>query len=215
MKKPTITIGIPAFNEEQNIEALLLGIVDQKFSRGVLKEIVVYSDASTDKTDTKVAAMMKKSSVIKLVKGKSRKGKYYRMNQLFAACKTDILIIMDADIAMVGKTVIEVLVKKLLSDPKALAVSAKNIFVRPKGFIPRVLYRHFTLWDNILLNLLGSDSPGQFSGTMTAFRGSYARGLTIPQAVQNPHLFLYLAAHSKKGFRYCPDAKVQIGRAHV
>jgi glycosyltransferase involved in cell wall biosynthesis len=209
MKKTTITVSLPAFNVEQNIEELLLAILNQKLSKFELKEIIVYSDASTDKTDEKVKAMTKVSSKIKLVTGKTRKGKYYRMNELFAMCKTDILIIMDADVAMVGNSFINKLANGLVSDKNALAVSARNIFVRPEGFVARILHRHYTIWDNILLSLLSSDSPSQFSGTATAFRGVYARQLSIPTSVQNPHLYLYLAARSKNGFRYCMDAQIR------
>lgn len=208
MKKATITIGIPAFNEEQNIKMLLRAIQKQKLFNFILQDLIVYSDASTDKTNELVEALHTASSQIKLLKGKTRKGKYYRMNELFALCKSDILIIMDADIAMVGKNFLETLAKCLMNDQKALAVSARNIFVRPKGFMARIIYRHFMIWDSILLSLLTHNSSGQFSGTATAFNGSYVKKLKIPANVQNPHLYLYLAARSKNGFRYCKEAQI-------
>lgn len=208
MKKITLTIGIPAFNEEQNIKTLLSSIKEQQLSSHfTIKEVIVYSDASTDTTDAIVKSMHKATSWIRLLKSKRRMGKYYRMNELFAMNKSDILIIMDADIAMVGKRFLEVLAMSLVKDQKALVVSAKNIFIRPKGFIANILYRHFTIWDIILPNLL-NESSLQFLGTVTAFRGSYARNLRIPANVQNPHLYLYLAAISQKGFRYCKEAQI-------
>lgn len=46
---PTVSVIIPAFNEEKNIERLLVSIKKQKYKR---IEIVVVDDASTDNTST-------------------------------------------------------------------------------------------------------------------------------------------------------------------
>lgn len=206
--KVTLTIGIPAFNEEQNIKTLLEAIMLQKRDTFILKKVLVYSDASTDKTNQLVEECGKKYSEIKLIKGKKQEGKYSRMNELFALSNTDILIILDADIALGGNNFLEYLVTYLIADPGALSVSARNVLVRPQKFEARMLYTYFTLWDNYLVNTLIDDIPNHFTGTATAFKGSYARTLRIPPKVNNPHHFLYLAAKSKNGFRYCTQAVV-------
>jgi len=208
MKKKTVTIAIPALNEEQNIEGFLRSILAQKLQTVKIEKLLIYSDASTDKTHEIVTHLERQFPVIKLIKGKTRKGKYARMNDMFASCMTDVLIVMDADIAMVGDSFIETLAKSLLSDPKALTVSAHNIFVRPKGFVAKVLHAHFTMWDSILLGIPHFEAASQFSGTATAFRGSYVRTLHIPATVTNPHLFLYLDPKSKNGFRFCTKAQI-------
>lgn len=206
--KVTLTIGIPAFNEEQNIQTLLETIMRQKQDTFNLEKILVYSDASSDKTNQLVEEYEKKYSQIELIKGKEQKGKYSRMNELFALSKTDILIILDADIALGGNKFIEYLVTYLISDSGALSVSARNVLLRPQRFEARMLYTYFTLWDNFLLNAITGDIPNHFTGTATAFKGSYASTLRIPPNVNNPHHFLYLAAKSKNGFRYCAQAVV-------
>lgn len=49
MKKLSVSVGIPAYNEEQNIASLIFGILKQKVNNITLKEIIVISDGSTDK----------------------------------------------------------------------------------------------------------------------------------------------------------------------
>ena len=51
MINPTLSIGIVAFNEEANIAHLLKTILDQKIESVLMMEIIVVSDASSDKTD--------------------------------------------------------------------------------------------------------------------------------------------------------------------
>src|SRR5882757_1314182 len=102
MKKITLTIGIPAFNEEKNIENFLLSLFKQKLQKVKLDKILVYSDCSSDKTNEIVKKLSKKYPIIMLIEGKSRKGKYFRVNQMFALNKSDVLILLDADIALVG-----------------------------------------------------------------------------------------------------------------
>jgi len=47
----TVSIGIPAYNEEANIGKLLSSLIKQKEAGFIIKEIIVVSDQSTDKTD--------------------------------------------------------------------------------------------------------------------------------------------------------------------
>ena len=49
-KKPTLSIGIPAFNEEANIYFLLKDLLSQKMDQFNLERIIVNSDGSTDDT---------------------------------------------------------------------------------------------------------------------------------------------------------------------
>ena len=208
VKKTTITIGIPAYNEQQNIKELLLSLFNQKLGENILKEIIVYSDVSTDRTHEIVEKLGKKYPFIKLIKGRTRKGKYALMNEMFVDCKTDVLIVMDADIAMVGDKFIQTLAMKLCEDKNAQMVSARNIFIRQNGFMANLIYTYFSMWDSLLLTMPGVDAGMQFSGTVTAFRGSYARSLRIPNNVHNKHMFLYLAAKKVSGFRFCLQAEV-------
>src|ERR1700722_18969896 len=114
MKKITLTIGVPAFNEELNIEVFLRSLFDQELQTIDLREVIVYSDASSDKTDTIIHKLSKTFPLITLIRGKSRKGKYFRVNELFKKNTSDVLIILDADIALARKDFLETMVTTLV-----------------------------------------------------------------------------------------------------
>jgi len=84
-KKLTVTIGIPAFNEEANIGFLLKDVLMQKTNSFKLTNILVSSDGSTDKTKFIVEAF--KDKRIKLLANIERKGQSYRQNQIMNISK--------------------------------------------------------------------------------------------------------------------------------
>ena len=51
MNKITLSIGIPAYNEQANIRNLLDSIFMQKRDRFEISEVIVLSDASSDQTN--------------------------------------------------------------------------------------------------------------------------------------------------------------------
>src|SRR3989344_276122 len=95
MKKLTITIGIPAYNEEQNIQNLLKSVIAQKQNRLVVKEIIVVSDNSTDRTNELVKKI--KDRRVKLIKNKKRLGQSYSQNLIFSKANTDVVVLFEAD----------------------------------------------------------------------------------------------------------------------
>jgi glycosyltransferase involved in cell wall biosynthesis len=98
MKKlPTLTVGIPAFNEEQNIANLLSHLIKQNLAGFHLEKIIVISDGSSDKSVEKAKTVI--DDRIQIIDGSMRCGKAQRLNQLFEMTNTDILITIDADVA--------------------------------------------------------------------------------------------------------------------
>ena len=71
-KKPTVTIGIPAYNEEANIKNLLDSILSQIQNNFIIDEIIVVSDGSSDKTADIVRSL--NNSLINLIEDKERLG---------------------------------------------------------------------------------------------------------------------------------------------
>ncbi len=206
--KITITVGIPAYNEEQNIEGFLQSLFAQKLHTVVLKEVLVYSDASVDKTNEIVLKLAKIYPKIKLIQGKSNKGKYRRVNELFHRNKSDAIVILDADIALEKNDFLETLVHIFAVDKKALMVSANVKLVQPEGFIAKIIHASFTFGDLIRLSVPGYDVALNFHGAATAYRNSFAKTIHIPEAATDPHLYIYLCAKKDHGFRYCMQANI-------
>jgi glycosyltransferase involved in cell wall biosynthesis len=206
MKKTTLTIGVPAFNEELNIETFLRSLFDQTLENIDLKEVLVYSDASSDKTDTIIQKLSKTFPMIRLIRGKSRKGKYFRVNELFKINTSDVLIILDADIALARKNFFETMVTTLISDKKAVMLAGHVELIRPSGFVAKIIHTSFVLGDFMRLSVPGYDIAENFHGAATAYKKDFLKNIHIPTNLSDPHLYIYLSAKKINGFRYSEEA---------
>src|SRR5205085_420129 len=93
--KTTVTIGIPAFNEEANIRRLLKTLFEQHETNFIIEKILVASDNSSDKTNEIVRSFSDERMV--LLKNKKRRGQIFSQNKIFAKSSSDIVILLEAD----------------------------------------------------------------------------------------------------------------------
>lgn len=136
MKKISITIGIPAFNEETNIKSLFLDLLKQKTDNFFIKKIILSSDGSTDKT----VSIIKKinDERIKIIDNKNRLGQGERQNQIIKLTDTDILVLLNADIRITDNKFISKLIDPILKNNADLT-SSKLTPVKPRSFFEKVL----------------------------------------------------------------------------
>jgi glycosyltransferase involved in cell wall biosynthesis len=209
MNKPTVTVAVPAYNEEANIGSILESLLLQKQKKVILKDIWVYTDGSKDRTPQIAEGKAKSSKLIKVVKGKTQKGKFYRLNQIFRANKSDALIVLDADIGLVGKYFVENFALALLKDKKAQLVSAHEVPLLPKDFVGRVIASSYVMWDYIRLSVPKGDHVQNLYARATAYRKEFAKGLYIPDEATEERLYLYLMAKKADGYRLTYDAVIK------
>lgn len=137
MKKITVTIGIPAFNEQANISFLLNDLLGQEQTTFRLEKIIVYSDASTDQTV--VEASRVKDSRIDIIEGKDRQGVGAGTNILMAASASDIFILLNADIVIIDKQFIQKLITPIIND-RADLVSGNLQPLPAENFFENILF---------------------------------------------------------------------------
>lgn len=99
----SLSILIPARNEEKNIKNALVSIIsDPQAPR--IEEILVCDDQSTDSTGTIIAELMRCDSRIRLIRGTPLRpgwvGKPHALSQLADAARGDFLLFMDADVEL-------------------------------------------------------------------------------------------------------------------
>jgi len=135
---PSVTIGIPAYNEEQNILNFLECLQKQKVKAFRLEKIFVNSDGSTDTTDAKVKTFAKQFPKVYLLSDHKRKGKNIRLQELYKKNKSDILILFDADCLLGDAFVLEKLVSAF-NDPDVVFASADKVPVTPENFIEKLI----------------------------------------------------------------------------
>jgi cellulose synthase/poly-beta-1,6-N-acetylglucosamine synthase-like glycosyltransferase len=91
-----VTIVISAYNEEQNIEAKIRNVLAADYPRPLL-DILVVSDASTDRTDDITRAF--EGEGVRLVVQETRRGKTAGLNRAIGLARREIVIFTDANAA--------------------------------------------------------------------------------------------------------------------
>ena len=114
--QPTVTIMIPAHNEEKVITKKLENILKLDYPKDKL-EILVVSDNSTDRTNQLVQDFIKANPnyKIRLLEVKERKGKTHALNQGQKTVRSEILVMTDAN-SMMKKNAIKELVAAFASE---------------------------------------------------------------------------------------------------
>jgi biofilm PGA synthesis N-glycosyltransferase PgaC len=94
----TVSIGIPSYNEESNIEAILESVICSNLNSIDLSEIII-SDDSTDDTPNIVSQFMKNNSKkIIFLHNTKRRGAANAWNDIIQNASGQIIVLYDADV---------------------------------------------------------------------------------------------------------------------
>lgn len=136
IRKLTVTIGIPAYNEEANIGLLLRDLFGQKQTTFTLQRIIVSSDGSSDATLQVVRKVG--AGRVTLIAGSTRRGVAVRQNQIIRRTTSDILVLLNADIRITDPAFVEKLISPVVNG-KADLVSSTLVEAPPRTFLESVL----------------------------------------------------------------------------
>lgn len=150
-KQPTVSIGIPAYNEGENIKALLLTLLSQQSPNFELLEITVASDNSSDNTVTEVKSIG--DSRIKVIEGTDRKGKMARFNELADAFGGDLFLQFDADVKIEDPLLISKLVSAYSQDPTLGLICGDHAPLKPNTYVERLAHFGAVTWANAVTML--------------------------------------------------------------
>ncbi|OGC92300.1 hypothetical protein A2899_03705 [Candidatus Amesbacteria bacterium RIFCSPLOWO2_01_FULL_49_25] len=190
-QKFTISIGIPALNEEANIGYLLQDLLKQKVGNSLLlKEITVYSDTSTDQTENIVKRFHKNHSFIKLIVGKARVGKGGGMNSIISTTSSDVLIILDADIQVRDKFFIERIAASIVSG-KADLTSVLQKELPPRTFLEKIVFAGMKIKNDIYWSYNQGQNLYTCHGHARAFSKRLYQNLRFPE-IPGEDAFSYL-----------------------
>lgn len=193
MKKPTISIGIPAYNEEMNINILIDSLLAQKQTNFILKEIIIISDASTDKTNSLINSI--KNPLIKLIKNKKRIGQQLSQNIILDIYKGDILVLIEADSLPYNKYSIAYCIQPLINKRNNLGlVRGLTIVAQPKTFFETILFYGSDLKKKIFLRWKSGSNIYLCGGhAIRAFSRVFTSQLRWPKNVpEDAYAYLYL-----------------------
>lgn len=197
MKKLTVTVGIPAYNEEENIGLLLDSLLKQTQKTIDIKKIIVISDGSIDKTVSVVKRYDKK---VKCIAGRKRLGQPSRLNQLFSLCKTDVLVYLDADTICKNNFTIENLVSKFKLNKTVGLVAGKRWPLPARTFIESAVNNYIFARNSIekYYNLGKTSLP--IHGFL-AFSKIFLKKFKIPKGIINNDVYSYFWC-IKSNFKY-------------
>lgn len=177
-KKISITIGIPTYNEEQNIKFLIESLQKQKLQRVVIKEIIVVSDGSTDST-VSILRSIKDSRLI-IVDRKKRVGLNQTQNQIIARATADILVMLNADILPKDRLFLEKLIKPLLEDENVGIVGANTVSLPSRNILERVLANSHELKQFMYARISNGNNVYMCHGRARAFSKAFYTKITWP-----------------------------------
>lgn len=151
IKKITITIGIPAYNEEENISILLDKILAQKGNNFLIEKIIIVSDSSRDNTNKIVSAY--KNKMINLIINPKRKGQVYAQNLIFKLAKSDLVVLFEADTYPENKYYLSKLIKPLFKNKEVGLVQGYMKPLKTETIVGKALAVQFKIFSkNSLVN---------------------------------------------------------------
>jgi cellulose synthase/poly-beta-1,6-N-acetylglucosamine synthase-like glycosyltransferase len=172
--EPTVSVLIPAHNEDQVIDKLLQQMTQLTYPKSKL-EVIMIDDASTDKTGIIADEYSKCTSFIKVLHRDKKiggKGKAAALNDGIKISKGEILLVFDADYLPQGQ-----IVEKLVSafrDPKVGAVQGRPVVLNePENLLTRMIALERI--SGFRVDEQARDDLGlipQFGGTVGGFRRS-------------------------------------------
>lgn len=121
---PTITFGVPTYNEEKHIAATLKAIANLNYPKSKFN-IIAINDGSTDRSLDRMQktkrGLSAKGVRLKIIDFKENRGKRAGMAEIIRQAKGEILIFIDSDTIVAQNTARELI--KFFSDKKTAAVA--------------------------------------------------------------------------------------------
>lgn len=206
-KKLTVSVGIPAYNEEANIWHLLDSLLCQKLRQNIkLQEIIVISDGSMDKTVELVRSI--KDRRIKIFEHSKRSGLYKTQNEIVNLARSDILVILDADVLPHSNRFLEAIIDPIVKDHQVGLVGAETTSAHPRGFIEQIFADSHELKKDIYKKINRGQNLYLCHGRARAFSRNFFSQIRWPKDCPED-AFSYLLC-IQKGFKFIftPKAKV-------
>lgn len=197
MKLKTLTIGIPAFNEEANIRFILKDLLAQKTEGFRLEAIIVNSDGSTDNTVMK--ALKLKSKKITVLDNKKRTGRVFRQNQIIKMSESDALVLIDADTQIKDINFLKKITSPVFAN-KADLTSARVQELPQKTLLGKSLETSMKLKKQIFESINNGNNLYTCHGRARAFSKELYKSIKFKDSI-NEDAFSYLYAVTK-GFKY-------------
>lgn len=211
MKSPTLSIGIPAYNEERNIAALLHSIIKQRQENYELEKIYVICDGCTDNTAQVVKDLSKKYPFIKLHNHKKRKGKADALNRIYELNESDYLLTIDADLIMLNKKCIDNMILEITKNKLLNLVGPRHIALKPKTLMGKFAYVSYRSFEDAFLKINKGNNFYTMMGAGLMTR-ELSNSFRFPKETISDQSYLYAMATrgNKNAFKLVLESEVML-----
>jgi glycosyltransferase involved in cell wall biosynthesis len=205
MQKQSVTIGIPAFNEENNIKDLIFSLISYDKSARLIKTIIVSSDGSIDSTVSEAKKVSDKR--IKVIDNKDRIGIQRGLNQVIKKADTQFLIILDADIKIKDPMFVEKIIEPLQKNQSDM--TSNPIVPLPSvNLLTRILSLSMSLKEILFRQINNGDNIYSCHGPVRAYSSRLYKDLTFKTGAGND-MYSYLDCKNRKfRFKYVTNTEV-------
>lgn len=214
----TVTVGIPAYNEERHIRLLLQSIARQQERGFIIERIIVVCDGCTDRTADVVRKFAVQESRVELCDDGRRLGKVGRLNEIYRMNRSELLITIDGDVWPATNREFERLVAVWERSPQAAVVGGhiEPFPIGPRaGFVARSLHANYLMWNAIVNNVNGGDHIHNLQGPASLLRGDFAASVRYPEHITCDEGFLYAMAKKNGGFRFAHNTRFLTATLHT
>lgn len=210
MKKSTLSIGIPAHNEELNISNLLQSIIKQKRISYVMNDIYVVCDGCTDNTSLIVKKFSQKYKYIKLIEDKRRVGKSERLNTIYKLNKSDFVLTLDADIVLDTDMEIELMLEEMKNDKNVNVVGGRYIPIKQTSLMGCFSNISYLSFEDAFMKLNSGNNYYALMGCASLIRKNFSKTFTYPKGTISDQNYLYAMAtkNNKNGVRIAKSTRI-------
>ena len=131
---PSVTVLIPAYNEEKSMKRTLESIYSSDYPKDKF-EVIVINNNSKDKTVQIAKELKQKYKELKIY-NETKQGKGCALNLGIKKSKGEIIFSMDADSFVEPRCVKEMV--RYFKNPKVMSVTPSMLIHKPKGILQRV-----------------------------------------------------------------------------
>ncbi len=206
----SLSIGIPAYNEEKNIKNLLNSVLSQKQQGFHLESVWVICDCCTDKTASIATELANKYPFIKVFEQTQRAGKAGGLNFIYKMNESDLLMTLDADVVLGHKRVIAEMVKEMMLHKETNVVSGFLQPLKAHTIMERIGNALYLMWREIKMGVNDGHNIHNLDGASVLIKRKFAAKISFPLGLIADQGYLYVKStlRTPKGFRLAKTAPI-------
>jgi len=177
-KTKFLSIAIAAYNASKNIRPLVKSLISQKGFNAIVKELVVYSDASKD--NTVELARNIKHPAIKVIDSAKNGGFAASIIKIFKLLNNEYVLLLNDDIRIKDGYFLKKLIKPLLIQNIDLLTGNPRP-IPANNFIGKASYLSFTIFERMRQSLKNKNNKFTCDGKIMLLSKRFIKSMKFPK----------------------------------